>query len=250
MKYIFWKKPYFLGLIICALISPFLSSHIYAANKLLPIYCVNTNGEKLVAITFDAAWGADDTDQLIATLEKYNVKATFFIVGDWIRKYPDAVRKFAAAGHEIANHSDRHPHVNNMSKEAIKKDIMAAHEVIKEVVGKETNLYRPPYGEYNNTVIEAARECNYHVIQWDVDSLDWKEYGLQPLIDRVLNHKNLRPGSIILLHNDSKYTAQALDSILKGILEKGYRIVPISELVITNKPYNIDYEGRQHKLNP
>ncbi|WP_070000790.1 polysaccharide deacetylase family protein [Cellulosilyticum sp. I15G10I2] len=252
MKYTLRKKPYLLGFIVGILISSVFNHSIYYAadNKLLPIYCVNTNGEKLVALTFDAAWGADDTDQLIAILDKYNVKATFFIVGDWVRKYPDAVKKFAAAGHDIANHSDKHPHVNNMSKEAIKKDIMAAHQIIKEVVGKETNLYRPPYGEYNNTVIEAAKECNYHVIQWDVDSLDWKEYGLSPLIDKVLNHKNLRPGSIILLHNDSKYTAQALEPIIKGILEKGYKIVPISKLVITDQPYKLDFEGRQHKITP
>jgi peptidoglycan/xylan/chitin deacetylase (PgdA/CDA1 family) len=137
-----------------------------------------------------------------------------------------------------------------MNKEQLKKDIIAAHEAIKEITGKETNLYRPPYGEYNNTVIEAAKECQYHVVQWDVDSLDWKEYGLQALIDKVLNHKNLRPGSIILLHNDSKYTAQALDTIIKGILDKGYKIVPISKLIIQKQDYTIDFEGRQHPINP
>ncbi len=263
MKSFLRIKHFFFGLTAAVLSIMPLGSHIYgyadsrpeaveasASKKLLPIYCVNTNGEKLVALTFDAAWGAEDTDQIIAVLDKYNVKATFFIVGDWVRKYPDAVRKFAAKGHDIANHSDRHPHVTQMSKEALKKDIMAAHAAIKEVTGKETNLYRPPYGEYNNTVIEAARECNYHTIQWDVDSLDWKEYGLEALINRVVNHKNLRPGSIILLHNGSKYTAQALDAIIRGILDKGYKIVPISELVKTDKPYKLDFEGRQHSICP
>ncbi|MDF2614708.1 MAG: polysaccharide deacetylase family protein [Clostridia bacterium] len=263
MKRIFSLRRYFLGIFILTLTTTILTTDLdckpnerfqlaetSGAKRLLPIYCVNTNGEKLVSITFDAAWAADDTDQLIATLKKYNVKATFFVVGDWVRKYPEAVKKFSDEGHDIANHSDRHPHVNNMNKEQIKKDIMAAHQTIKDLLGKETNLYRPPYGEYNNTVIEAAKECNYHVIQWDVDSLDWKEYGLQPLIDRVLNHKNLRPGSIILLHNSSKYTAKALDTIIKGLLEKGYRIVPISELIIKDEAYKIDFEGRQHKLNP
>lgn len=263
MRHICLKKHYFLGLLILTCVSTIFYSNSYckttdrneviqvsAAKKLLPIYCVNTNGEKLAAITFDAAWGAEDTDQIIATLQKYNVKATFFIVGDWVRKYPNEARKLAEAGHDIANHSDRHPHVNQMSKEELKKDIMAAHQALKEITGKDTNLYRPPYGEYNNTVIEAAKECNYHVVQWDVDSLDWKEYGLQALIDKVLNHKNLRPGSIILLHNGSKYTAKALDTIVKGLLDKGYKIVPISELIIQDSEYRLDFEGRQHRLIP
>lgn len=241
-------------LAIIAIVTPILASfsllraETNASKKLLPIYCVNTNGEKKVALTFDAAWGADDTDSLIATLDKYGVKATFFIVGDWVRKYPEEVKKLAAAGHDIANHSNKHPHMNSMSKDEIKKDIMAAHEETKKLLGVEMNLFRPPYGEYNNMVIEAAKECNYYTIQWDVDSLDWKEYGLQPLIDKVVKHKNLRPGSIVLLHNNAKYTAQALESVIKGILDQGYTIVPISELIIQGQPYELDFEGRQQPV--
>lgn len=214
-------------------------------KKLLPIYCVDTKGEKKVALTFDAAWGADDTDQIIETLNKYNVKATFFMVGDWARKYPDAVKKFQEAGHDIANHSNKHPHVCQMNKEAIKKDLLEAHATLKEITGQEPYLYRPPYGEYNNTVLEAAKECGYYTIQWDVDSLDWKEYGLEPLINKVLNHKNLRPGTIILMHNDTKYTAKALESIVKGIIDKGYTFVPVSELIYKDTNCKIDHEGRQ-----
>lgn len=216
-----------------------------ANKKLLPIYCVDTKGEKKVALTFDAAWGASDTDEIIEILGKYNVKATFFMVGDWARKYPDAVKKFQEAGHDIANHSNKHPHVCQMTKEAIKKDLLEAHETLKEITGVECNLYRPPYGEYNNTVLEAAKECGYYTIQWDVDSLDWKEYGLQPLIDKVLNHKNLRPGTIILMHNDTKYTAKALEAIVKGIIDKGYTFVPVSELIYKDANCKLDHEGRQ-----
>lgn len=229
--------------IICSL--PVLGAN----TKKLPIYCVNTNGEKKVALSFDAAWGADDTDELLAILDKYKVKATFFIVGDWVRKYPEMVKKLADAGHDIANHSDKHPHMNQMSKEAIKNDIMAAHEALKAVTGQEANLFRPPYGEYNNTVIEAAQECNYYTVQWDVDSLDWKEYGLEELINRVVKHKNLRPGSIVLLHNNAKYTAKALESIVRGLIDQGYTLVPVSELILKDVPYTLDHEGRQQPTN-
>ncbi|MDF2595600.1 MAG: polysaccharide deacetylase family protein [Clostridia bacterium] len=255
MKHTFYKKKHYLFwvFLIGAFSVSILNKALYSKavdSKLLPIYCVNTNGEKKVALSFDAAWGAEDTDQLLEILEKYKVKTTFFVVGDWVRKYPVEVKKLAEAGHDIANHSDKHPHMSRMSKEEAKKDIMGAHETIKQATGKETNLFRPPYGEYNNTVIEAARECHYHIVQWDVDSIDWKSEGVQPLIDKVVNHKNLRPGSIILLHNGAKHTAAALDSIIKGILDKGYEIVPVSELIIQNEPYRLDFEGRQHKLNP
>lgn len=218
------------------------------AKRKIPIYCVNTD-EKKVALSFDAAWGADDTDSLLNTLEKHDVKATFFLVGGWVRKYPDQVKKIAAAGHDVGNHSDQHPHMASMSKEQIKEDVMTAHNSTKALLDIEMNLFRPPFGEYNNTVMEALKECGYYVIQWDVDSLDWKEYGRQDLIDTVLNHKNLGNGSIVLMHNNAKYTKDALESIIVGLKEKGYELVPISELIIKEK-YEIDHTGRQRTISP
>lgn len=215
-------------------------------QRKLPIYCVETS-EKKVALSFDAAWGADDTDDLLAILDKHDVKATFFLVGDWVRKYPEEVKKIAAAGHDIGNHSNKHPHMGQMSKEANIKEIMAAHEEVKKLTGIEMNLFRPPFGEYNNTVIEAAEACNYYTIQWDVDSLDWKEYGVDPMIKQVLNHKHLGNGSIILFHNNAKYTKDALDAIITGLKEQGYEMVPISQLILKDN-YYIDHEGRQRPI--
>lgn len=213
------------------------------AKRKIPIYSVDTK-EKKVALSFDAAWGADDTDSLLSTLEKHNVKATFFLVGDWVRKYPEQVKKIYQAGHDIGNHSDKHPHMNSMSKEQIKADVMEAHKATKDLLGIEMDLFRPPFGEYNNTVMEALKECGYYIIQWDVDSLDWKEYGLENLIDTVVNHKNLGDGSIVLMHNNAKYTKDALDSIIVGLKEQGYELVPISELIIKEN-YKTDHTGRQ-----
>ncbi|NLL70242.1 MAG: polysaccharide deacetylase family protein [Epulopiscium sp.] len=215
-------------------------------TRKLPIYCVEQEDKK-IAISFDAAWGADDTDDLLRILEKHNVKTTFFLVGDWVKRYPEEVKRIAATGHEIGNHSDTHPHVGKMSKDAIKKEIMAAHQRVKEVTGIDMNLFRPPYGEYNNTVIEAAEECGYYTIQWDVDSLDWKEYGVDPLIRQVLDHKHLGSGSIVLFHNNAKYTKDALDSILQGLKDKGFEIVPVSQLILKEN-YYMDHEGRQKPL--
>lgn len=216
------------------------------SKRKIPIYSVKTD-QKKVALSFDAAWGADDTDSLLDTLEKHNVKATFFLVGDWVRKYPDEVKRIAEAGHDVGNHSNKHPHMNSMSKEQIKADIMEAHNSTKELLGIDMNLFRPPFGEYNNTVIETLQECGYYVIQWDVDSLDWKEYGRDNLVNTVLNHKNLGGGSIVLMHNNAKYTKDALEQIIVGLKKQGYELVPISELIIKEN-YKTDHTGRQYSV--
>lgn len=222
------------------------ASPLTSEGKKLPIYCVDTKGQKKVSLTFDAAWGDEDAEEILAILKKYQVKATFFMVGDWVRKYPEVVKKLSEAGHDVANHSNKHPHVNNLNKEAIKKDIMEAHEAIKEVTGKACYLYRPPYGEYNNTVLEAAQECNYYTIQWDVDSIDWKGYDAPTIVNKVVNHKHLGNGSIILLHNGAKHTAQALPQIIERLKDKGYELVPISELIYKEN-YLLNHEGRQYQ---
>lgn len=210
----------------------------------LPIYCVDTD-EKKIAISFDAAWGADDTDELLCILKENNVKATFFLCGYWVEKYPEEVKKIAEEGHDLGNHSATHPHMSQLSSSQIAEELQKCHNAVKELTGIEMELFRPPFGEYNNTVIQTARANNYHVIQWDIDSLDWKEQGVQTEINQVLSHKHLSNGSIILFHNDAKYTPEALDTIIKGLKEKGYEIVPVSQLIYYEN-YTMDHEGRQH----
>lgn len=215
-----------------------------ASNKKLPIYCVDTQGKKQVAISFDAAWGADDTDTLLDILKRNNVKATFFLCGYWVDKYPEEVKKIYDSGHDIGNHSNTHPHSSKLSLEENKNNIMDCHNKIKNLLNTDSILYRPPFGEYNNTVLTAAEECGYYSIQWDVDSLDWKELGVDHEINQVLNHKHLGNGSIILFHNDAKYTPEVLETIIKGLKEKGYDIVPISQLIHRDN-FTINSEGRQ-----
>mgnify|MGYP005768553859 FL=1 len=206
------------------------------SKKNLPIYCVNTD-EKKVAISFDAAWGADDTDELLTILKNNDVKATFFLCGYWVDKYPEEVKRIYEAGHEIGNHSNTHPHGSKISLEQNKNEIMEVHKKVKDLLDYDMDLYRPPFGEYNDTVLQAAKEVGYHTIQWDIDSLDWKEYGVEHEVNQVLNHKHLGNGSIMLFHNDAKYTPDSLDSILKGLKEKGYEIVPVGELIHKDNYY-------------
>ena len=212
-------------------------------ERRLPIYCVQTEKPQ-VSVSFDAAWGADDTDELLRILKENDVKATFFLCGYWVEKYPEEVKKIAAEGHDLGNHSATHPHMSRISSEEIAQELQKCHENVKKLTGVEMELFRPPFGEYDNHVIETAEQNGYYTIQWDVDRLDGKEQGAETEIRQVLEHKHLGNGSIILFHNDAKYTPKVLDTILKGIKEKGFEIVPISQL-IHRENFEMDHEGRQ-----
>lgn len=220
-----------------------IETSLHTTDRKLPIYCVD-NQENKVALSFDAAWGNTDTKDILKILDKHNVKVTFFMTGGWIEKYPDDVKAIAAAGHDLGNHSENHKQMSQLSKEECKNEIMEAHNKVKELTGVDMTLFRPPYGDYNNTVIEATNEAGYHCIQWDVDSLDWKDYGVDSIVNTVLNHKHLGSGSIILCHNGAKFTKDALESLIKGLQDKGYSIVPISQLIYKDN-YEMDHEGRQ-----
>lgn len=237
-----------LALFVCLLFVAKLTTTAIAVSSTygdreLPIYSVDTE-EKKIAISFDAAWGAEDFYDIMEILEKHNVKTTFFMTGEWVDKYPDCVKYLAKQGHDLGNHSATHPDMTTLSKEKMQKQIMDVHNAVKELTGYEMFLFRPPYGAYNNEVIRTCYELNYYPIQWDVDSLDWKDYEPSRIISNVCEHKSLGPGSIILCHNGAKYTAQALDEMLTNLENQGYEIVPISELIIREN-FHMDVTGMQ-----
>lgn len=211
----------------------------------LPIYCVDTD-RKQVALSFDAAWGNEDTQKILDILAKHQVHATFFMTGGWVSSYPEDVRKIQEAGHDLGNHSLNHKNMSQLSKEECVRELMEVHNKVKELTGVDMKLFRPPYGDYDNDVILTAQECGYYPIQWSVDSLDWKNYGRQNILDTVLHHKNLCAGAIILCHNGAEYTAQALDELIVGLQELGYEIVPVSQLIYKEN-YHMDYSGKQIK---
>ncbi|MCB6415308.1 polysaccharide deacetylase family sporulation protein PdaB [Dorea acetigenes] len=211
----------------------------------LPIYSVETD-EKKAALTFDVAWGNEDTQKILDILKKYNVHAAFFMTGEWVEKYPDEVKAIYAAGHDLGNHSENHKNMSRLSDEEKTEEIMRAHQRVKELTGVEMNLFRPPYGDYNDEVIRNAQENGYYTIQWNVDSLDWKDYGVDSIVKAVLDNKELKNGSIILCHNGAKYTADALESVITGLQEKGYELVSVSELIYKDH-YHMDVTGRQIK---
>lgn len=212
-------------------------------KKELPIYSVAVK-EKKIAISFDAAWGAEYTSRIMDILEERDIKTTFFLVGFWMDKYPERVKEIAKRGHEVANHSTTHPNMSKLSREQIINEIMTTQEKIEKLAGdRSVRLLRPPFGDYNDLLIQTCRELGFHVIQWDVDSLDWKEMGVQHMFDRVT--QRVDDGSIVLFHNNAKYITEALPLILDHLLAEGYDIVPVSELIYKEN-YRLDHTGRQY----
>lgn len=211
------------------------------SQRQLPIYCVQRD-QKMVSLTFDAAWGNEDTQQLIDILGKYQVKATFFVVGSWAEKYPESVKALHDAGHEVMNHSDTHRHLPELSAEEIVADVNACNDKIEAVTGVRPTLIRPPYGDYDDHTVAAIRGMGMEAVQWDVDSLDWKDLPAEEIQSRVM--KRVKPGSIVLFHNAAKHTPEALPGILEQLLQEGYEIVPVSQLLLTGD-YVLDHEGRQ-----
>lgn len=216
-------------------------------GKEMPIYCVDTS-EKKIALTFDAAWGNDDTEKILEILKEHEIHVTFFMTGGWVESYPDDVKTILEAGHDLGNHSENHKNMSQLTDEEKKEELTKVHEKVKELTGYEMFLFRPPYGDYDNAVVDVALDCGYYSIAWDVDSLDWKNEGVDAIIETVTKHKNLGNGSIILCHNGAEYTAEALDELLTLLENEGYTFVPLSELIYRND-YHMNFEGRQIKNN-
>jgi len=208
----------------------------------IPIYCVQRDDKK-VAISFDAAWGNEQTETLLQILKDKNVTATFFLVGDWVDKYPDSVKAIAKAGHDVENHSDTHAYMTKLSKEGQMSEIKNCNDKIKAITGKAPTLFRPPYGDYDNSVVKSVKESSMYPIQWDIDSLDWKDPTPQQMVERITS--KLTSGSIILMHNGAKNTPEALPQIIDAVRAQGYEFVPISQIILEGD-YTTDHEGRMH----
>lgn len=252
MKIITLNKKNLLTLMCCVLIGAVLLTVLFSTTSQvistateprdIPIYCVECN-EKKVAISFDAAWGNEQTDTLLDILKEKDVKASFFLVGEWVEKYPESVKAIAAQGHDVGNHSSTHPYMTKLSSEDMASEIRSCNEKIQALTGMTPTLFRPPYGDYNNAVVKAVKNQNMYCIQWDVDSLDWKDPTAEDMVDRITS--KIQNGSIILMHNGAKNTPQALPLIIDAVRAEGYEFVPISEL-LPSGDYTTDHEGRMH----
>lgn len=217
------------------------------ARRLVPIYAVAVE-EKKVAITIDGVWGAELTPVLLDLFAAHEITITFFFGGFWLKEYPQVALDIFQAGHEIGNHTMTHPHLTNLRAEDIKKELLETEALIMDITGEKPRYFRPPFGDYNNQVIEVAADLGYQTIQWSIDSLDWRDPGPDFIIRRIMDQ--VSPGDIILMHNNAPDTPLALMDLIPALLEEGYAIVPLSQLVL-EKNYTIDsHSGVQRPLIP
>lgn len=226
------------GIIIMAVMN---SCKVVAAEKKLPIYSVSRTDNK-IAITFDCAWGNSNTDSILAELKEAGAKATFFVTGEFCDNYPEDVKKMYDAGHEIGNHTDTHPHMEGINVNDLIKDVRECSRKIKMITGEEPKTFRAPYGEYSDKVVSTVEGMGLKMIQWSVDSIDWKEPDADTIIKRI--EEGTVSGSILLFHNDLKNTEEALPTMLTGLKQKGFSSVKVSDLVYYDS-YHIDNNGMQ-----
>lgn len=213
-----------------------------AKARIVPIYRVDRD-DKAVSITIDATWGDEQTGAILDLLDKENVKTTFFLAGNWLKTCSEMVKEIARRGHEIGNHSLTHPKMSELSKESIIKELKENEEMIKALTGSSSKNFRPPFGDYNNLLIETAKECGYNTIQWSIDSLDWKEISAEDILDRVKS--KLKSGDIILFHNAGKHTLKALEITIAYLKSEGYSILPVKDILLTGDTYTDGATGEQ-----
>ena len=209
-------------------------------TRKLPIYSVDRADNK-ISISFDCAYGDEYTLKILDVLDEYNVNCTFFVGEFWADKYQDKLLEISKRGHDIGTHSKTHPNMSKLSEAKIKEELISSSKKITEITGKEVELFRPPYGDYNDRVLLTATNLGLYSIQWDVDSLDWKDLSYNEITNRIV--KKTKSGSIILCHNNGLHTLEALPYVLSNLKEKGYEFVPISKLIYKEN-YTINSFGK------
>ncbi len=213
-------------------------------SRLVPVYGVDTPEQK-IAISFDASWGAEHTEEILDVLDQYGVDATFFLVNIWLEDYPEMAKMIADRGYEIGLHSATHSHFPELSEEEIAAELESNHQLILDTTGYDAKVFRCPFGDYNNTVVSTVEQAGYTCVQWSIDSLDWKDYSADEIYNRVT--KDAEAGDIVLFHNNGLHTAEALPAILEAYAEQGLEVVSVSELLLTGNTYT-DQNGIQHMV--
>ncbi|WP_042271691.1 polysaccharide deacetylase family protein [[Clostridium] dakarense] len=194
------------------------------------------NEEKLIALTFDDGPHKDFTPQILGVLKENDVKATFFVVGEMVDWNSEIVKREYNEGHEIGNHTFTHINVEKRSYSEINKEINQTQEAVKKVIGKEPNLFRPPYRAISKNMCTIAKDKNMNIILWsNLDPRDWSNPGVNYIVETIVN--KVQNGTIILLHdynnskNSTTQTIQALKIVIPKLKEQGYKFVTISELM-------------------
>lgn len=241
MHFVIFKKPSWRNIILWGIFLAVLL--VYRDNvisvfsgKLKPIYSAQVTTQE-IGLTFDISWGEQTAEPILDILKQKGIHATFFLSSPWASKHEALVKRMVVDGHEIASHGNRHVDLNTLSPGELEKEILTAQDVLEKLSGQKITLLRPPNGAYDNKVISVSQKLGYRVIQWSVDSLDWKRPGPEAVINNVMNGirngHGARPGDIILFHasDSAPDTVKALPVVIDRLQGKNYKLVPISSLL-------------------
>jgi len=241
MRIIILKKPKWRSILLWVMLGVVVISYrenvvSVFSQKLKPIYSANVTSND-IAITFDISWGEKTAEPILDILKRENVQATFFLSSPWASKHENLVKRMVSDGHEIGSHGNRHVDLNTLSPDELRKELLESKQVLEKITGQPITLMRPPNGAYDNKVISISHELGLKVIQWSVDSLDWKRPGPEAVVNNVLNGikngQGAKPGDIILFHasDSAPDTVQALPVVIQKLREKGYNLVPVGKLL-------------------
>ena len=222
------KTLEFVGLF--ALFSLMMISYANAENKY--VFKSNTNDQMKIALTFDDGPHPRKTEKILNILDKYNAKATFFVIGVNVQNYPNVLNKVIDNGHELGNHTFSHHILKSASANKIKNEILNTEDALYDHYLIRTNLLRPPCGLYDSALVDIAKENGYKIVLWTVDTKDWAHESAENIIKNVL--ANVKSGDIILFHDyvsGKDHSAEALDILIPKLQEMGYKFVTVSELL-------------------
>lgn len=192
---------------------------------------------KKIALTFDDGPFPYYTAMILDILKKYDVKATFFVVGQMVKIYPHLAKRIVEDGHEIANHSYTHPMLNGLSKKRAHAEIVNTHAIIKKITGQVPHFFRPPYGSYQKTAYSIAEQNGYTIVLWSSDCRDWSKPGVQHIVNKVM--WKIKPGDIVLLHDGGGnriQTVKATEIIIRQLIKDNYEMVTLSEMFGAKEP--------------
>ncbi len=210
-------------------------------KRKLPVYSVDRQ-EQVVALGINCAWDADDLPEILAALEQEQVKATFFLVGQWAEQFPEAAASIVQAGHEVGNHSYSHKDFAKAEDRTVREEILRCNDLVEKLTGVRPELVRAPSGSYTSRTVEIIEEMGLYAIQWDVDSLDWKKISAEEIVKNCT--KSVQKGSILLLHCGAPHTAEALPEVIRKLKEMGYGFSTVGEMIYREN-CEFDHTGRQ-----
>lgn len=231
-----WRNIILWGILLFVLVAYRENATSVFSGKLKPIYSATVNTQA-IGVTFDISWGEKTAEPILDILKQEGIHATFFLSSPWADKHQELVQRMVKEGHEIGSHGNRHIDLNTLGSPEIENEITISQKVLEKITGRSVQLIRTPNGAYNNKVISEAHKLGYRVIQWSVDSLDWKRPGASAIINNVLN--GIKPGGgaktgdIILFHasDSAPDTPQALPTVIKNLKSKGYSLIPVGQLL-------------------